>query len=295
MTGFHASALLFSLLAAAAVGLGRGRLDELARPALLLILFFPLLATLPGIDVIPVAAGSTHRSDAPATLPALGAVWLCGGLLLIGRLALESRALRRLIRGSRKLKTLPDRPEIRSCEGLAGPLATGVFRPVILVPESWSDWPARARELALIHERAHLERRDPAWNLVATLACALCWFNPLVWWLARRQRLAQELACDRAVLEAGGEPREYAALLCDLATGASDFAPASAMARRNTLETRVSRILGNRRGPGTPPLPVSVALLLAALLLGLLGPREPSVPRSDARLRIAADPFPENP
>jgi TonB family protein len=48
---------------------------------------------------------------------------------------------------------------------------------------------------------------------MAHIACALYWFHPLAWALARRQREEQESACDDAVLCSGFEPASYAEAL----------------------------------------------------------------------------------
>jgi hypothetical protein len=53
----------------------------------------------------------------------------------------------------------------------------------------------------ITHELAHLKRRDPWIRWVELTVTAALWWNPLVWWIRRRLRHAEEQACDRRVLE----------------------------------------------------------------------------------------------
>jgi bla regulator protein blaR1 len=73
----------------------------------------------------------------------------------------------------------------------------GVWNARIVVPESFEEiYSPRERALVLAHERAHLERRDVAVNVFATVWLCLSWFNPLMYWALGRLRFDQELACD---------------------------------------------------------------------------------------------------
>ena len=93
------------------------------------------------------------------------------------------------------------------------PMVAGLLRPVILMPRAAESWPLHRRAAALKHERAHLDRKDLWTSLIARLACALYWFHPLAWAVARRLRHEQETACDDAVLCSGFEPASYAEAL----------------------------------------------------------------------------------
>jgi hypothetical protein len=77
--------------------------------------------------------------------------------------------------------------------------------------------PAEIR-LIILHELAHLKRRDVAGNWLITLATLLHWFNPFVWLLAARMRADRELACDEMVLanSDGREARAYGQTLLKL-------------------------------------------------------------------------------
>ncbi|RBP42550.1 beta-lactamase regulating signal transducer with metallopeptidase domain [Roseimicrobium gellanilyticum] len=86
--------------------------------------------------------------------------------------------------------------------GLPTMAVHGWLRPVILVPEGLSErFSAEEIRGMFLHELAHVRRGDLIWGRVLLAVCALHWFNPLVWLLARRMRADAELECDRIALE----------------------------------------------------------------------------------------------
>ena len=118
------------------------------------------------------------------------------------------------------------------------------------MPADADTWPAIALRVVLLHELAHVKRRDCLTHLVAQIACAAYWFNPLAWMAARRLRTERERACDDLVLASGTRGSDYADQLLDIARvmRAGRFpavlAGASlAMAQRSQLEGRLMAIL----------------------------------------------------
>ncbi len=136
------------------------------------------------------------------------------------------------------------------------PVTWGVLRPVILLPGEADEWPSDRRRAVLMHELAHVHRRDGLTQFLGVAACAVYWFNPMAWWAASRLRTEREQACDDLVLEAGERPSNYAAQLLGVARSlrpSPALSPAAmAMARPSGLEHRLVAILDasrNRRGP----------------------------------------------
>ncbi len=97
------------------------------------------------------------------------------------------------------------------------PLTCGVLRPLILLPKNARDWDRGRLRAVLLHESAHVLRRDCLAKYVAQASRVLLWWNPLAWMIAARLNREQELACDDVVLSAGVPADFYADVLLDVA------------------------------------------------------------------------------
>ena len=128
----------------------------------------------------------------------------------------------------------------------------GIRRPSILIPAIAETWTGDRRRAVILHELAHIARRDCLTQTLAFVACALYWFHPAVWWVARRLRIERELACDDRVIAAGTQPREYAGHLLEIAYAFGDHrvsAMAVSMARPQQLESRMLAALDDAPQP----------------------------------------------
>ena len=131
------------------------------------------------------------------------------------------------------------------------PISYGWRHPAILLPRYMLDWPPERQRLVLLHEMAHIRRRDWPAQILAQLTCALYWFNPLVWWATRQLRDECERACDDRVLLAGAVPSAYADTLLEVIRTMQPKPSISASAlsmARPPIEKRLRSIL-------TPPPP----------------------------------------
>ena len=127
------------------------------------------------------------------------------------------------------------------------PIVCGVWRPSIVMPVDAAQWSDERRRVVVLHELAHIKRRDCLTQSLAQLVCAAYWFNPIVWLAARRMRAERERACDDFVLAAGEKGPDYAAHLLDIAKTAQHrrMSPlvGLAMARPSQFEGRLLAIL----------------------------------------------------
>src|SRR5579864_1983156 len=70
--------------------------------------------------------------------------------------------------------------ELRQSNAEIVPLAAGMWHPLVLLPASASEWSPERWRIVLLHELAHIQRRDSLTQALAELALCLYWFHPLV-------------------------------------------------------------------------------------------------------------------
>lgn len=241
--------------------------------ALALCALMPLAVLfLPSHDVavLPAAQTTIVRSASPSgsvviTLLLIGSsiVLLRESLATIGLARWRRQALGASTQWSATLARISaahgfDVRSLRVAESahIASPCTWGVLRPILLLPSAGNAWPEPARYAALVHELAHIQRRDALSNLITRLACVLHWYNPLVWLAARHVRNLQERACDDAVLCAGAIPSDYAQFLLDVAADTSGRPRparlAIGMAHGSSLRARIVAILDSRASRSPP-------------------------------------------
>ncbi len=150
----------------------------------------------------------------------------------------------------------------------AGPAVIGVAPPEIVVPRWLLDRAPNEQRLVLEHEQAHVRAHDPLLLLAACLAVALMPWNPALWYMLSRLRLAVELDCDRRVLRAGAPTRSYAQLLIELSAHRSLLSPA-VPSFSHSISHLERRLLAMTTRPNRASLSVRLggALLTAAALL----------------------------
>lgn len=211
-------------------------------------------------------------------------LWVAASSILLVRLGSAWRQLAQIRRGAtpagaatqqecREIAGLlaVSAPEVLQSPYLASPCLVGWLRPAVLLPESDSALPLRD---VLIHELAHVRRRDCLWNLLRRVAEALFFYQPLLWILTRRLETTAEEVCDDYVVQLGGNREEYARSLVDLAelclvpVGAAGVAMVSL---RSILARRVRRILDTSRSLSTRASHLLLVLVIAAGLVGTLG------------------------
>ncbi len=191
-------------------------------------------------------------------------LWLAGVLLVFLRFALGYAGLALLTRRARRIETgawhdsltlalreanVTMSVRLAISHDVGAPVTWGHRSPVVLIPEEAIQWSAERRRVVLLHELAHIARRDYLVQMGAGVVCTVFWFHPLVWVAARRLRTEAERACDDRVIQAGTTGAEYAAHLLDVARGARTLkltgAVAIGMARHSTLEGRMLAIIDN--------------------------------------------------
>jgi beta-lactamase regulating signal transducer with metallopeptidase domain len=215
------------------------------------------------------ASGPTHAMVTVSSSWATGIFFAWASVALVGlvRVTLALLQVRQLRRKSFALDEQTLSPELgalvrdfrrsRPVELLVSkqlevPTAIGFFKPGIVLP-AWllEGTPAEELKFILLHELAHLRRRDDWTNLAQQIVKAFLFFIPSIWWIERKLSLDREMACDDAVLAHSGTPHAYAECLAHVAERSffrRQLALAqAAVARLRQLTVRVTKILDPSR------------------------------------------------
>jgi len=260
------------------------------RFAILLAALFSI-AALPVLTIVTASSRAVPRGGAvwAVTMPGLWATyallaWAVIAMAGLLRVALGLWQLRTVRAGSEIIDLASLDPILRSTLGefessrqvriavsekVMVPAAIGFFRPMIVLPK-WALRELSITELdsILIHELAHLRRRDDWTNLAQKVLRALLFFHPAVWWVERQLSLEREMACDDVVLARRDDPRAYAECLVTVAErsfmrrGLALAQAAVSKMRQTTL--RVSQILDGNRSAGASGLKPALGLIMIA-------------------------------
>ena len=217
----------------------------------------------------PITSTTRHPAFIPTMTQLILATWLVGVLMVLARALIGIQAARRLVRRCQKAISGPlaDAAEqarttlglsfgVAVREGRQGtevlvPMTFGLLRPVVLLPYGAAGWPAERLRVVMLHEIAHVKRRDWLTTMLAEVACALYWFHPLVWLAAHRLRAESEQACDDLVLTSGVQAVDYANHLLEVVrglTGRGGSMPAVVtMAQERDLTGRLKTILADSK------------------------------------------------
>jgi uncharacterized protein (TIGR03435 family) len=155
------------------------------------------------------------------------------------------------------------------------PTVVGWLRPVVLVPVgALGGLPAEYLEALLLHELAHIRRHDYLVNMLQSVAEALLFYHPAVWWVSGHIRAERELCCDDVAVSVFGNALTYASALAHLESCRPSRLSAALAANGGSLADRIARLLGQSRPAvrtGLGPVVVTIAVLLATAAYGLFG------------------------
>ena len=224
----------------------------------------------------------------------VGAVWLGGAILII---AVSAIRIMRFRRGLLMQCEAAEQPVLRIARAVGDELGvrrkfkvlttradvvpfvwSGLGGPVIVIPAALIACTDEASlRLILMHELAHIRRRDHLVRWLDWAVVAWLWWNPLAWIARRGLRSSEELACDALVMRTcGASPREYGACLVAAAeslAGSAFRAPAQActMGDGGSLEQRIMVIMSGslQRRPSLSLRVVTAGLAAACLMSGM--------------------------
>lgn len=254
-------------------------------------------AILPDLPA-PSAPGSSPRSSLKARVLALrdaivafppipSAVWAGGMAALVlaagirtwsqGRVLRRATAapaeVKRMVAAASATMGLRRPPETWMVRDRISPMVwCGVKSRLLLPEELWAELDEAGRSAVVMHELAHLRRRDH-WTCWAELiACTVYWWHPVAWWVRRRLRDEADLCCDAWVTALfPTERRGYAQALLETrkyisqsrwSEPAVGLSAAGGGAKR--FARRLTMVMTHRTRPGGSWTGVALATALAA-------------------------------
>gem|GEM_PF-2801685 len=209
----------------------------------------------------------------------LAIVWFCASCWLFTRVGMAYYRLVKLRRSAIDVSVASNEmchelalilnvtaPPVRQTPFIASPCLVGWRHPMILLPEEIE---GKLLRVVLIHELAHLRRRDSDWNLLRHLATSVMFFQPLLWWLSSCIEESADEVCDDFVLQLAGEREFYASRLADYAERCLPAVPTLStgmVSLRSSLARRMTRIMDSSRQLSTQ---LSMPLWIACLTCGI--------------------------
>ena len=167
-------------------------------------------------------------------------VWGCVAALIVAVSLLAYLRLQKQVKGAAKVRGGYESDKIETA------FVLGFFKPKIYIPSGMS--PA-ARTQILAHERTHLEKGDHWMKVIAFLALALHWFNPLVWVAYLMLCKDIEIACDERVVQFMelDERKQYASALLQCSTNRIYYAACPVAFGEVSVKYRIKSALSYRK------------------------------------------------
>jgi len=219
-------------------------------------------------------------------------LWAAGAMAIAGRFVASRTSLLLLRENARPVKRTTVLDMFRNLSTQIGvrrhtvvlvsrevkaPVVVGITRPAIILPESIAeDYPIQRLEPMLIHELAHVRRRDHIVNAFQRLLAIGLFFHPLFWLVCRALSTERERSCDDYVVRVTGAPRRYALSLAELAEHvAGRQPPAHAAANtqskacKSATSQRVETLVSRKTVPPQPSAAAVAALVIIATIVAM--------------------------
>jgi len=135
--------------------------------------------------------------------------------------------------------------KIMISDEIISPFTYGIFKPVIILPESIDMNNHALLDYILTHEYVHIKRFDIILKWLSAVTLCVNWFNPLVWAMYILMNRDIELSCDEGVVRLKGEAnkKSYALMLLDMESEKRSFNPLVNHFNKNSLKERVMAIM----------------------------------------------------
>ena len=197
---------------------------------------------------------------------ALKLIGLCRDGAQIGKMRLESKALKEGL----SIDT-PQGVELRTHPSVTSPVATGLLRPMILMPTRFAHAPETpAHRSILAHEIAHIRRGDLFANFFETFVLAVFWWNPSLHFMRAEIADCREMACDDEAVRKTKCAKDYALVLVDSAERVLNVrnnqqAVLALTGRPSGFSKRIERLAARDYSPTNRSKPLRMLMAVAAI------------------------------
>jgi len=218
----------------------------------------------------------------------VGILWLTGFLLFLGRLLygagtlvrfkkgltrIKDNRLDNILRQAQKTFAFNSLPEICTSESVKSPMALGIIRPLVVLPQRfYNELSYTEIKAILFHELSHIYHRDQATGVLQRIVTALYWWNPMVHAMSTDfSKTREEISDNHAIME--NSSREYAECLVNLAERATSvrwlpFSQGLAIPHL-PLKKRISQILSKERIMATETKKSTTFIILLVFILSI--------------------------
>jgi beta-lactamase regulating signal transducer with metallopeptidase domain len=149
----------------------------------------------------------------------------------------------------RRLRCAGRRATLVVSDSVTTAAVLGWGTPMIAVaPSLLTTLDADELDRVLVHEWAHIQRRDDLANILQVVVHAIGGWHPALQWIERRLHMEREIACDEMTIAATGSPKCYARCLIKLANltdARRTMHIAPAIFRPPDLRARITKIVSS--------------------------------------------------
>ena len=141
----------------------------------------------------------TNFFSAKLYLPAVSWIWLIGMSLMLFQALCRYILLRKKVSAYLEFdaRDFQTSLSIRKCDEVKAPFLLGLLRPIVYIPTMLDP---NTLHYVLLHESAHVSRRDHWWKPLGYLLLSVYWMNPLCWIAYIFFCRDIESACDEKVI-----------------------------------------------------------------------------------------------
>ncbi len=237
-----------------------------------------------GNEVQSLLTLAAHALD--PLLPWILAAWSAGLCVSLVRLSIGLRLAHRMAVTSVSPASVPLQLMFASLQRRLGlrrraallnsalvqvPTVVGWLRPVVLLPLScFSGLEEIQIEAILCHELAHIRRHDYLISVVQSVAEAVLFYHPAVWWVSQQVRRERECCCDDLAVTIGGNALAYAKALSALETRRSSYPEVVLGSNGGVLTMRIKRLLHCEEVSVVPQIAAVVVLAMLGITAGAI-------------------------